>query len=98
MYKAKAMRSSWESVVVGLNFFFCFSPTTSASAADPSGWRDGLEDCSYLGRVGTCGHIYRSCHYAVSEALFRTPCIAKLDLPFPVVIVRALFCSISMVS
>lgn len=35
MCKAKAMRSSWEFVVVGLNFFFCFSPTTSASAADP---------------------------------------------------------------
>lgn len=70
MYKAKAMRSSWEFVVVGLNFFFCFSPTTSASAADPSGWRDGLDDCSYLGRVGTCGHAYRNCHYAVCEALF----------------------------
>lgn len=27
MWKAKAVRSSWEFIVVGLNFFFRFSPT-----------------------------------------------------------------------
>lgn len=34
---------------------------------------------------------------AVFEALFRMPCITKLDLPFPFIVVRAYFCSISMV-
>lgn len=35
---------------------------------------------------------------AICEPLFRTPCITKLNLPFPLIIVRAFFCSISKVS
>lgn len=70
MDEAKAVRSSWEFVVVGLNFFFCFSPTTSANAADPS---DGLKDGRFLGRVGTCGHGYRSWHSAVVRLSLEHP-------------------------
>lgn len=35
---------------------------------------------------------------AVCDALFRTPCITKLDLPFLFIIVRVFFCSSFMVS
>lgn len=34
----------------------------------------------------------------ICEPLFRTPCITKLNMPFPLIIVRAFFCSISRVS
>lgn len=34
----------------------------------------------------------------ICELLFRTPCITKLNMPFPLIIVRAFFCSVSRVS
>lgn len=38
------MRSSWEFVVAGLNFFYCFTPTTWAQATGLSGHTDGFKD------------------------------------------------------
>lgn len=59
MCKAKAVRSSWEFVVVvGLNFLFCFSPTTGVRAAGPSGHSGSFKDCGSLGGAGTSGDAY----------------------------------------
>lgn len=45
--------------------------------------------------VGMC---IEAANIAICEPLFRTPCITKLNLPFPFIILRAFFCSISRVS
>lgn len=48
-----------------------------------------------LAPVGMC---VEAATIAICEPLFRTPCITKLNLPFPLIIVKAFFCSISRVS
>lgn len=98
MREAKALRSSWEFVVVGLDFLFCFLPTTAAGAAGPSGHSHGLKTADTLVGLAPGGMHREAATVAVCEALFRTPCITHLDLPFPFIIVRAFFCSISRVS
>lgn len=48
-------------------------------------------------RLAPVGMHVEAATPAVFEALCRMPCITKLDLPFPFIVVRAYFCSISMV-
>lgn len=48
-------------------------------------------------RLAPVGMHVEAATPAVFEALFRMPCLMKLDLPFPFIVVRAYFCSVSMV-
>lgn len=56
-----------------------------------------LKIADTLVRLAPVGMHVEAATPAVYEALFRMPCITKLDLPFPFIVLRAYFCSISMV-
>lgn len=88
MCKAKAVRSSWEFVVVGLNFLFCFSPTTWARVAGPSGCSVGVKDCKGFDGTGT--DAASTLPLRLCLVLVR-PCTTKLDLAFLLIGRRAYY-------